>query len=202
MDDIQRKLALIDEQLAPGGLRRRLVSTTPLFFPALGLMAGIVLQNGLLRNPSGSHPSLSLWLWLIALAVVATAAGVYFIRHRIDLRPEVFAYGALLGFTCLGAIRLLAYEKADPCDIRNMVGPDRVLATVRGQVLTQPRLELQDWCFAQLAPADPSSAFYLKLDRVKAPVGWQQVVGTIRVQVDEPVPNLKIGDYLRASAHK
>ena len=32
MDEIQRKLALIDEQLAPGGLRRRLVSTAPCFF--------------------------------------------------------------------------------------------------------------------------------------------------------------------------
>ncbi|MCX5644543.1 MAG: DNA internalization-related competence protein ComEC/Rec2 [Phycisphaerae bacterium] len=198
MDEIRRKLALIDEQLAHGGLRRRLASTAPLFFPALGLMAGIVLQDGLLRNPSGSHPSLSLWLWLIALAFVATATGAYFIRHRSDLRPEVFAYGALLGFTCLGAIRLLAYEKADPCDIRNMVGPGRVLATFRGQVLTQPRLELQDWCFAQMAPADPSSAFYLRLDGIKTPAGWQQVVGTIRVQVDEPVPNLKIGDHLQA----
>ena len=126
------------------------------------------------------------------------AAGLYFIRHRKDLRPELLAYGAGLGFTCLGAIRLLAYERADPRDIRGMVGPDRVLATVRGHVLTEPRLELQDWCFAQLVPADPSSAFYLRLDQMKTPAGWQPVVGAIRVQVDEPVPNLKIGDYIQA----
>ena len=198
MDEIQRKLALIDEQLARGGLRRRLVSTAPLFFPALGLMAGIVLQDRLLRSLSAPHASLSLWFWLIALAVVATAVALYFIRYRRDLRPELFAYGAVLGFTCLGVIRLLAYERPNPRDIRGMVGPDRVLATVRGRVLTQPRLELQDWCFAQLAPADPSSAFYLRLDQIKTPVGWQQVVGTIRTQVDEPVPNLKIGDYVQA----
>jgi hypothetical protein len=50
MDEIQRKLALIDEQLARGGLRRRLVSTAPLFFPALGLMAGIAVQDGVIRH--------------------------------------------------------------------------------------------------------------------------------------------------------
>jgi competence protein ComEC len=198
MDEIQRKLALIDEQLARGGLRRHLVSTAPLFFPALGLMTGIVLQDRLLRGLSAPHASLSPWLWLIPLALATMAAGMYFIRHRTDLRPELLAYSTVLGFTCLGAIRLLAYERPDPRDIRGMVGPERVLATIRGSVLTQPRLELQDWCFAQLVPADPSSAFYLKLDQVKTPAGWQPVIGAIRVQVDEPVPNLQIGDYLQA----
>ena len=90
----------------------------------------------------------------------------------------MLAYGALLGFTCLGAIRLLAYEKSDPRDIRHLVGQDRVLATIRGRVLTQPCQEQQDWCFAQLVPADPSSAFYLRLDQIKTPAGWQPVVGS------------------------
>ncbi len=198
MDEIRRKLALIDEQLAPGGLRRRLVSTAPLFFPALGLMTGIVLQDRLLRHLPGFHPSVSLWLWLIALLVLALGVGVYLLRNRRDLLPEMLAYGLLLGFTCLGAIRLLAYEKSDPRDIRNLVGQDRVLATIGGRVLTQPYQEQQDWCFAQLVPADPSSAFYLRLDRIETPAGRQPVVGTIRVQVDEPVPNLRIGDAIQA----
>ncbi len=198
MDEIQRKLALIDEQLAPGGLRRRLVSTAPLFFPALGLMAGIVLQDRLLRPPSGSDPSLALWLWLIALSVSVGAVGVYLIRNRQDLQPQVLAYGTLLGFTCLGAIRLIAYERSDPRDIRRLVGRDRVLATIAGRILTQPYQEQQDWYFAQLAPADPSTAFYLQLDGIETPAGRQPVAGTIRVQVDEPVPHLRIGDSIRA----
>ena len=68
MDEIRRKLALIDEQLTPGGLRRRLVSTAPLFFPALGLMTGIVLQDRLLRHLPGFDPSWLPWFWLIALS--------------------------------------------------------------------------------------------------------------------------------------
>ena len=123
---------------------------------------------------------------------------MYLIRNRQDLRPEMLAYGVLLGFTCLGAIRLLAYEKSDPRDIRHLVGQDRVLATIGGRVLTPPCQEQQDWCFARLVPADPSSAFYLRLDRIETPTGRQPVVGTIRVQVDEPVPNLRIGDSIQA----
>jgi competence protein ComEC len=198
MDEIRRKLALIDEQLAPGGLRRRLVSTAPLFFPALGLMAGIVLQDRLLRPSSASTPTLALWLWLTALSISAGAVGVHLIRHRRNLQPQRLAYGTLLGFTCLGAIRLIAYERSDPCDIRRLVGQDRVLATIAGRVLTQPYQERQDWCFAQLVPGDPSTAFYLRLDQIETRAGWQPVVGTIRVQVDEPVPNLRIGDSIRA----
>jgi len=198
MDEIRRKLALIDEQLAPGGLRRRLVSTAPLFFPALGLMTGIVWQDRLFRHLPGVGPALSLWLWLIALTLLTAVVGAYLIRNREDLHPEMLAYGAVLGFTALGAVRLLAYERSDPRDIRHLVGPDRVLATVGGRVLTQPCQEQQDWCFAQLVPADPSCAFYLKLDRVETPAGWRPVIGTIRVQVDEPVPNLGIGDSIQA----
>jgi competence protein ComEC len=197
MDEIQRKLALIDAQLAGGALRRRLVSTAPLFFPAVGLMTGIVLQDRVVRNVSSPYPCLSLGLWLIVLALVVGALGLYRVRRRTELGPEILAYGVLLGFLCLGAIRLLADEKVDPSDIRHRAGPNRVLATIRGRVLTQPCQEAQDWCFAQLVPADPSSAFYLRLDRIQTPAGWERAVGTIRVQVDEPVPNLKIDDTIQ-----
>jgi len=55
MEEIQRKLALIDDHLAGGALCRRLVSAAPLFGPAVGLMAGIVLQDRLLRSLSSSN---------------------------------------------------------------------------------------------------------------------------------------------------
>ncbi len=198
MDEIQRKLALIDEQRTRGGLRRRLVSTAPLFFPAVGLMAGIVLQDRFVRPFLRTDLSPALWFWLPALGLVAGAVGVYFTRRRTDLRPEPLAYGTLLAFTCLGAIRLLAYEKADPRDIRHIVDTDRILATIRGRIITQPYQEQRDWCFAQLVPGDPSSAFYLRLDQIRGATGWQRAVGTIRVQVDEPVPNLRMGDSIQA----
>ena len=44
MDEIQRKLLLIEAQLSGRNLPARLVATAPLFFLAMGLMAGIVTQ--------------------------------------------------------------------------------------------------------------------------------------------------------------
>jgi competence protein ComEC len=194
MDEIQRKLALIDQQLAGRSLCRRLASTAPLFFPALGLMAGIALQAGLPDPMTVRHPHLPAAIWLVFLVGATAGAGVYLARNRRNPHPVILACGASLCFVCLGAIRLLAFEKADPRDIRSLVGPDRILASVRGRILTVPYQEPQDWYFGPFASTDPSSAFYLKLDRARTSVGWRPVTGTIRVQVDEPTPNLKIGD--------
>ncbi len=198
MNEIQQRLALIDHQLAGRTLPSRLVSKAPLFFPAVGLMAGILAQSRLSENSTDPASSTGVWLWLILLLCIAAAVSVYFARSRQNPRPETLACGLLLCFACLGAIRLLAFERAVPHDIRHLVGRDRVLATVRGRILTRPYQARQDWCFAPFVYADPSSAFYLRLDQLKTAAGWEQVTGTIRVQVDEPTPNLKIGDSIRA----
>ncbi len=198
MNEIQRKLALIDHQLAGRTLRSRLVSRAPLFFPAVGLMAGILVQSRLSGDSTDPASPAAVWIWFILLLCMAAAVSVYFARSRQNPRPETLAYGLLLCFVCLGAVRLLAFEKADPHDIRNLVGRDRILATVRGRLLTQPYQARQDWCFAPFVYADPSSAFYLRLDQLKTAAGWEQVTGTIRIQVDEPTPHLRIGDSIQA----
>jgi hypothetical protein len=161
-------------------------------------MVGILLQSRVLNSLTGPAVLTSLGTWLTLLALGVAAVWIYFARNRYDPRPEVLAYGALFCFTCLGAVRSLVFEQAGPRDIRNMVGPDRVLATIRGRILTPPYQERRDWCFAQSVSADPSSAFYLRLDGLQTPAGWQQVAGTIRVQVDEPTPNLRVGDRIQA----
>jgi hypothetical protein len=44
MDEIQRKLALIDKQLSWGAanIHKHIISTSPLLFVVIGLMAGIL----------------------------------------------------------------------------------------------------------------------------------------------------------------
>ena len=103
MDEIRRKLDRIDERLAGPGAVSRLIRTAPLLFPALGLMAGILLQNGLAPTRIGSN------VWTILLGVVATATWGYFLHQRRNSRPGVLACGAALCFLCLGAIRLIAF---------------------------------------------------------------------------------------------
>ena len=192
MDAIQRKLARIDDQLAGRTLRSRLVSTAPLFFAAMGLIVGILLQDAL-----PGDRDIRLWIWLILLAGGTTAAAISSARSRDKPHPETLAYACLFCFACLGAVRMLAFEKTAPSDVRHRVGPERILATVRGRILTPPRQEVPNWCFAQFVYTDPSSAFYMRLDGIKTPTGWRRADGTIRVHVNEPTPNLQVGDLIQ-----
>ena len=201
MDDIQRKLELIDRQLAGGGLayfHRRIISTAPLLFVAVGLIAGILIRSVL---------SLPILFWLVLLAGCAIAAIAFLIfdfRFPIsDWQSEnkgwKFAYTALVCSVCLGAVRLDSFSNPEPDDIRNFVAEERKLATIRGVIVTEPYIDRQrDWEFARFKFTDPSSSFYLKLGEVETVAGWSKVAGIVRVQVDEPVLDLKAGDYIQA----
>jgi competence protein ComEC len=195
MDEIRRKLARIDDQLAGRTLYSRLVSRAPLFLPAVGLMAGILAQHGFPCCLTASHPRLLTWVWLTVGAMTGILAVVAWLRRWLG--PQGLAFVVSVCFLCLGAIRLLAFETAGPPDIRRLVGEERSLATVRGRILTQPYQQSQDWLFAQFASSDPATAFYLSVEALEKPEGLQKANGTIRVRVDEPAPNLRIGDYVR-----
>ncbi len=207
MDDIQRKLALIDQQLAGRNLHRQIISTCPLVFVAVGLIAGILIQNTLLGTRF-------LWLWLILLGLLTAATVFFFIiqqssynhhsqltTHNLLLTTHQYAtaYLALACFVCLGAIRLASFHRPSPNDIRNLVADDSKLATIRGLIVTKPYVNKnRNWEFARFKFTDPATSFYLKLNEVETIDGWAKVTGTVRVQFDEPVLDLKAGDYIQA----
>lgn len=73
MDDIQRRLKLIDEQLGGGrDFHKKIVTTTPLLFLAIGLIAGIILQQNL---------HLGVWFWFVLLGFCAIATIAYLVSH-------------------------------------------------------------------------------------------------------------------------
>ena len=203
MDDIRRKLALIDKQLTagPANLHKQIVSTCPLVFVAVGLIVGILIQHTF---------DLSLPLWLILLTLFASSAVLLFIIRKIG---KVNSYAlvllsscALICFVCLGAIRLTSFHQPKTNDVRNFVADEPRLATIRGLIITEPYIaDNPDWAFARFKATDPTSSFYLKLAEVKTATkspprrnGWAKVTGTVRVQVDEPVLDLKASDYIQA----
>jgi hypothetical protein len=198
MDDIQQKLALIDKQLT-GGLadsHKQIISTAPLLFVAVGLIAGILIQNVF---------DLAVWVWLVFVGVCATATIILYVVYHIwyvgkeEQLPNILAYTALICFICLGAIRLYSYEQPGGDDIRNLVAEERKLATIRGSVITKPYINRnKGWEFVKFAHTDPPSSFYLELDEVETVDGWAKASGIVRVQVDEPVLDLKAGDYIQA----
>jgi len=194
MDDIQQKLALIDKQLTGGvaDFHRQIISTTPLLFVAVGLIAGILIQNAF---------GLPVWVWLIFVGVCAAATVILYVvyRGKEEQLPNILAYTALVCFVCLGAIRLNSYEQPAGNDIHNFVAEERKLATIRGSVITEPYTnENRSWEFVKFTHTDPTSSFYLKLGEVETVDGWAKVSGTVRVQVDERVLGLKAGDYIQA----
>jgi competence protein ComEC len=200
MDDIQRKLALIDKQLAGRNLHKQIISTCPLVFIAVGLIAGILIQHTLLGTRL-------LWLWLILLGLFTAATVFFFIiqqsssNHHSLLTTHQYAtaYLALACFVCLGAIRIISFHQPKPNDISNLVTDEQKLATIRGLIVTEPYVNKnRNWEFARFKFTDPATSFYLKLNEVETIHGWAKATGTIRVQVDEPVLDLKAGDNIQA----
>lgn len=191
MDEIQRKLRLIDEQLAGRNLHERIISTCPLVFVAVGLILGILVQ---------SRIDLPASLWFGLLALLALTAVVFFFIPRLNpISRYLTAYLALGCFICLGAIRLTHYALPQQNDIRNLVADERRLATIRGSIITEPTINTDfDWKFARFNPTDPTSSFYLNVTEIETPQGWQKVVGVVRVQVGEPILDLKAGDAIQA----
>ncbi len=194
MDDIQRKLEQIDKQLT-GGLansQRKIISTAPLLFVAVGLIAGIVVQDIF---------CLPIWLWVVFAGICATAMVILYAMYRGGGEQLLYisAYTVLICFVCLGAIRLGSFSSPASNDIRNFVTGERQMATIRGLVVTEPRIKRYgNWEFARFKFNDPTSSFYLKLGEVETINGWVKVSGTVRVQVGRPVLGLKAGYYIQA----
>jgi competence protein ComEC len=196
LDDIQRKLELFDRQLTGGlaNFHKQIISTTPLLFVAVGLIAGILLQSTL---------ALSVWFWLLLLAICAISTVLFFVIQKIDSLSSyplvLLSFCALICFFCLGAIRLTSFHQSNPDDISNFVTDERKLATIRGRIVTKPYINKnKHWQFARFTPTDPSSSFYLKVSEVETTDGWAKVSGTVRVYVNEPVLGLKVGDLIQA----
>ena len=180
MDEIQRKLQLIDRQLAGRNLHERIINTCPLVFIATGLITGILVQ---------STVDLSISLWTGLLALLAFMAVVIFCIPRFSpISRYITAYLALGCFLCLGAIRLIHFCQPEASDIRNFLTNERKLASLRGSILTEPSISTHpDWEFARFTPTDPTSSFYLKVTEIQTIHGWEKITGIVRVQVGEPV---------------
>jgi len=191
MDNIRRKLELIDRQLTGPNFHERVISTCPLIFAAAGLIAGILIQD---------ISGLSSYIWLTLLVILSATAVFIFVTPQLSWRVRyVTAYLALACFVCLGAIRLKSYSQPEPNDISNLLADEPKLATIRGSVISEPYISrYPDWEFARFKPSDPTTSFYLKITEIKGVDGLVKVTGTVRVQVGEPVLDLQPGDNIQA----
>ena len=112
MDAIRRQLNLLDEQLGRHGcLHKQILIRCPLLPAACGLIIGIAAQ-GLLKPPIA---------WpLTILAVCITVAAIALILPDIRGRLYLTAYAVVIGFVCLGAIRLIGFYQPLANDISRL----------------------------------------------------------------------------------
>ncbi|MBA7486632.1 hypothetical protein ES707_22193 [subsurface metagenome] len=196
MDDIRRRLAAIDRQLASrtAGYHQQLTATTPLLFCATGLILGILVQ---------SAADAPVWIWLLLLAACAIFAAACFVFRKAPVFVRIDslyagAYLALVCFVAVGAVRLTSFYRPAENDIRRLVGDQRTLATLRGQIINEPYTNYRrNWAFSRFRFTDPSSSFYLQVREIDTVAGWTNASGRVRVQVDEPVMDLRAGDYVQ-----
>ena len=195
MDKIKQRLAEIDRQLDrnPAYYHRQAVSTVPLVFCAVGMMAGIIVQSNL--------PS-PIWVWLAAIWLcVAAIISSLVTRRSWPARgvnnSYVIPYLVLVCFACLGAIRLASFYQPKANDIRNAVGDEPALANIRGVIATMPYTDSNDWAFSKFTHTDRGSSFYLELTEAETVSGWAKTSGTVRVRANEPVIDLKAGDNVQ-----
>ena len=182
-------MAEIDSQLSRGPVTylNQTINAAPLAFCALGMIAGIILQDKINLN-------ILFWLLALALCLVSFFVLLFFIKVN---RVFAGAFLAVTCFVCLGAIRLAKFNQPGPDDIRNSVGSDPNLASVRGVIATVPFIDGRNWRFAQFAHTDRGSSFYLQVRNVESVDGWVNASGLVRVHVNEPVLDLKAGDYIQ-----
>lgn len=190
MDMIRLKLEQIDKDRSAGKtFIQGLYSRYPLLVLALGFLAGILIQRQF---------NLAITLLLAAALVFFVFSLVVFTQSKKIDRRYLLLISGFCCFACLGGLRLLHFVLPPPDCLQNSVGQEKVLATIKGTVITKPFIyDSSDWKFSRFSHSDPSSGFYLKVTQAKTPDGWAQASGKIKVYVYEPVMDIAAGDNIK-----
>jgi ComEC/Rec2-related protein len=190
MDLVQYKLQTIDQRKAGlHGLLYRAVESKPLAFCAIGLMSSIVIEQ---------YAGTGIGDWLVLLVITTIIGLPLCLLSKHNWRPLITAIAAMLAFACLGGIRLVSATRIDQRDLSSLVSHDGTIADLRGRIAGSIRIEDESgWEFGEFQQKDPSSGFDLDVQEARCISGWEKVTGTVRINVGEPVHDLKAGDLVQ-----
>ena len=189
MDKIRAKLLAWQQEQKPAETLLSKFYDSPLVLPAVFLGAGIVLQY---------YFGAGLWFWIIGAVFLLTLT-VYFYASQSDSRWKIFAiiFAGSGCFLMLGGVRLISYQTLPQNDISKLVVDDDVVATLRGEIISEPTVQKFDgWQMAKFKFGDPGSSFYLKIHSVLSDEKFHPSSGTIKVYVGQAVLDLSIGDNI------
>ena len=188
MDEIQRRLTLIDSELENKNFWCFVRSRCPLLLLAIGLIAGILLQ---------SFFPLPLVCPAILTLITSIAAAIIYSRKKTSRITALIITAALVSSALLGMIRLASFNHIPNNSLSSSITDEPKLATIRGQILTEPLIrENKDWQFSNFTFNDKTTSFYLKAAETQTTKGWEKTKDTIYVTVSEPLTRLTAGDHV------
>jgi len=189
MDAVQRNLAQMDLPRSPRDLAGHAADRIPLLLPALGLITGIALQG---------YVPLAVWVWPLLGAVLVGATALAL--HCGKASPAILAVAACLGFLCVGAVRTADVARIAPDDVRRVLASGPRLATIRGRIVRDIRIDDPNGSFKTARPMDPATTFYLLANEIQTTAGWSPIQGTLRVWLGGPAEDLQVGDDIQVHA--
>jgi competence protein ComEC len=191
LDEIQQKIEEFQKQLlASQSPLKQTLLTCPAVLPAIGLIIGLVLQF---------YFDLPLLVWLVVLILCTIP---YLIRQfSKKVSVNLIFIVVFLCFACLGAVRLITYNKPASNDIRNIASEDFTFAHIKASIISEPVVVVadeNDWLFSQFSQSLPYTTFYAKVTDVKTAAGWTKATGTIKFYISEAVEDVNTGNKFEA----
>ena len=187
-DHIRLKLQWLDEHFQPQqSLLEKMFSTTPILSVSIAFILGILVSSWVSPSPTGVY----------VVATAAALAGLLLIASfRLSCPKRLYTVTILaIGlFLCLGVIRSWAIQYQGPDDIGRLVQNERVLATVRGRVISPIRYNHPQQGFSSIPWLSSQSSFYLAVCEVHTADGWKPTSGKIRVQVTGNAAHVRPGN--------
>jgi len=191
MDEIRQKIEDFQKQLLPPqSLLKQTLLSCPALLPAIGLIAGLVIQFYF-------APRLFIWLAILILCAALYLAQQFSKKTFVNLLLIL----VFLCFACLGLIRLIAYNSPASNDIRNITVEDFTFAHLKAQIISKPLVyaaDENDWLFSEFSIVYPYTTFYAKVTDIKTDAGWKKVKGTIKFYISEAVKDVNIGYEIQA----
>ncbi len=190
MDPIRRQLEWLDQQTDSSDPLERWASYYPMIFPALGIMAGIAIQD---------HFAWPVRVWILS-AMVAVFAMIVLCRRYSRQKTHILAVGCSILCLSVGALRLYNFRQPDRADLRRCATDQPVIATLRGRVSTEPFTADKDsWAFGRYGWSQAGSSFYLSVREALASDGMQPMSGKVRVDCGREIQHIHRGDMVEIS---
>ncbi|MCC7291787.1 MAG: ComEC/Rec2 family competence protein [Phycisphaerales bacterium] len=132
--------------------------------------------------------------WILLLLTAGAALARTSIR-RVVLMPLVFAAGCATGALLDQAL----WRRAPSTDIARCIEAPFSLARVRGRVIDSPRvIQSEDFAFARWMRPAPRCVFLMEVEEVAGDAGWLEASGRLRVSLEEPLLEVRLGDRVEA----